>query len=703
MRHSIHLYSETLLYRRAKYALLFCAFIALSLATVVIILWVFPSSLFMSATSALVYILDLFHSAVNDEYVTNEHVPIFLLRASNFITKHAWINYYIIVCIFFISIALWRIFILKTIGGFYVWILKMKDSARFASGGNARFAGLFEDYNAKGDKGIYLGRSLFSPTWHMYDNEDRHMLTIAGSRSGKGASCIIPNLLEWQDSVLCIDPKATNYNVSHRARKEKNVKTLAIDPFNVSSTAQKACFNPLSIIDPQSLTAVEDVRIISDALITKEADGKNEHFTEGAKMLLDGYIVHVVTSGDYDNPSLLDVYNIIHMTSQEAIDIHAHMMANKSCGGMAHQAANRILETMASNEYKSVVATLKTNLKWLSSEAFKETLSRSDFSFDEMKDTRMSVFLIIPPDLLVTHKRFLRLFVNVAISRYTRGGKAKIKGLFIIDECPALGYMEEIIKAYGELASYNLIMWAFFQDKGQLDKLYGERGQTFIGSSRAVQVFGIDDSDAEWVAGMIGTRGSETTADNTYANTITAFRDAGSIRREIGAKGDMQYILRSGSPALLLQRTPYFKSFRFQKLARPDPDYPNIVSPELIIDFLVQLPLNFVYWIFILPYIVIINFIPKFIKNCLEGFTDQTLEENIKEIYYTTDLSHDPRGFKIPEKGILNYITYILRIMYFCLEYIFMFGFISIFTFIPASFAAVGLTLFLISAIIGFG
>ena len=567
-------FSETLPYRRVKYGLLFGVFVLLSVITVYIIS-LFSVSSFDVSLKLHSLARDIGFNSGNTVEEQENITNYFSENVFPLATNYGWIiDNWIFWGGVLIAVTVWQMIILKGFGSAYVWFLKLSDAARFASGGNARFAGLFEEYQAKKNKGIYLGRSLFSRTWRMYDNDDRHMLTIAGSRSGKGASCIIPTLLEWEDSVLCIDPKATNYNVTKTARNEKG-GALAVAPFKVSSASKSACFNPLSIIDPNSLTAVEDVRIISDALVTKEADGKNEHFTEGAKMLLDGYIVHVVTSGNYDNPSLIDVYEIVHMTSQEAIDIHAHMMANKSCGGLAQQAANRILETMGSNEYLSVVATLKTNLKWLSSEAFKETLSRSDFSFDAMKDNRMSVFLIIPPDLLVTHKRFLRLFVNVAISRYTRGGKAKVKGLFIIDECPALGYMEEIVKAYGELASYNLIMWAFFQDKGQIDKLYGERGQTFIGSSRAVQVFGIDDSDAEWVAGMIGTRGVATTADDTRTNNITAFRDAGSIRTEIGAKGDLQYILRSGSPALILQRTPYFKSHHFRRLAMSDPDHPD--------------------------------------------------------------------------------------------------------------------------------
>ncbi len=38
-------------------------------------------------------------------------------------------------------------------------------------------------------------------------DDDRHILTVAGSRAGKGVSLIVPNLLFWPGSVIAIDPK----------------------------------------------------------------------------------------------------------------------------------------------------------------------------------------------------------------------------------------------------------------------------------------------------------------------------------------------------------------------------------------------------------------------------------------------------------------------------------------------------------------
>jgi type IV secretion system protein VirD4 len=40
--------------------------------------------------------------------------------------------------------------------------------------------------------------------------DDRHMLTIAGSRAGKGVSMIIPNLIFYKGSAVIIDPKGEN-------------------------------------------------------------------------------------------------------------------------------------------------------------------------------------------------------------------------------------------------------------------------------------------------------------------------------------------------------------------------------------------------------------------------------------------------------------------------------------------------------------
>src|SRR5271166_5979410 len=59
--------------------------------------------------------------------------------------------------------------------------------------------------------GLLLGRR--QSRWIGW-RDDRHVLTIAGSRAGKGVSLIIPNLLFYPGSALVIDPKGENARIT---------------------------------------------------------------------------------------------------------------------------------------------------------------------------------------------------------------------------------------------------------------------------------------------------------------------------------------------------------------------------------------------------------------------------------------------------------------------------------------------------------
>ena len=61
--------------------------------------------------------------------------------------------------------------------------------------------------------------------------DNRHILTIAGSRGGKGRSLIIPNMLMYEGSVLAIDPKGELARITSRARAEMGQRVIVLDPF----------------------------------------------------------------------------------------------------------------------------------------------------------------------------------------------------------------------------------------------------------------------------------------------------------------------------------------------------------------------------------------------------------------------------------------------------------------------------------------
>ncbi len=113
-------------------------------------------------------------------------------------------------------------------------------------------------------------------------NDDRHVMTIAGNRAGKGVSLIIPNLLFYEGSALVIDPKGENARIT-AGRRGKGTKAggpglgqdvHVLDPFEVSGVAA-ASFNPIAEIDLNSDDCAEDAGMFADALITHPDHGEN--------------------------------------------------------------------------------------------------------------------------------------------------------------------------------------------------------------------------------------------------------------------------------------------------------------------------------------------------------------------------------------------------------------------------------------------
>jgi type IV secretion system protein VirD4 len=108
--------------------------------------------------------------------------------------------------------------------------------------GSARFA---TDREAapltRSQAGRLIGRDPKSKRLLRYDGP-AHLLTMAPTKTGKGVGTIIPNLLDLNRSVICIDPKGENARIAGRAR-EKFGPVHVLDPFGVTAKPSTA-FNP---------------------------------------------------------------------------------------------------------------------------------------------------------------------------------------------------------------------------------------------------------------------------------------------------------------------------------------------------------------------------------------------------------------------------------------------------------------------------
>lgn len=462
------------------------------------------------------------------------------------------------------------------IAPFYESVLRFFEQGRFGLGGSSRFAGIIEEWATlyKNQKeGIFLGRSLFNKFLTIGIEDKRHMLTVAATRAGKGTTAIIPNLLLWQGSTIVIDPKGTNAIVTARRRREMGQNVHIVDPFNIIGEKETAQFNPLAGLDPKSETIREDINMITEALVVPDPEQKERHWDDGAKTIIAGIIGHIVSSGKYDNPTLSEIREILGSDPETQKETWLDMMLNEGAGRLPKDAGARVMRGYSTGEISSIISNADKHTEWLSAPTMKKTLSSSTFDFAEMKEKPTTIYLILPPNKLVTYNRFLRLFINMALNEISNGGRSKVPILMIMDEFLALGRMEEVEKAFGLLAGYNLVMWPIVQEIGKLKDIYGSSFNAFINNSRGIQVFGVQGETSEFVSDLLGERRTAGMTKKEKWDRAAKLRAPNEVAIDVAVEAGWQYVLRSGKAPLVLEKIPYYQHEMFSGMYDQDPDY----------------------------------------------------------------------------------------------------------------------------------
>lgn len=433
--------------------------------------------------------------------------------------------------------------------------------------------------------------------------DDRHILTVAGSRAGKSVT-VIGNLFFYDGSVLCTDPKAELAGRTARARAALGQKVFILDPFGrceKSVKAWRARYNPLALLDPESETLVEDAELIADALVVSTGHEKDPHWNESARNFIHGLILHVVTAPCHEGRrTLVAVRALIRIALMEDEDapvdaekkaprrVEAEMLENAEriaavLGdedlASAIEGAARDFYEKTGNEQASVLSTVRRHTKFLDYKAMRRVLSGHDFDLADLKrdPAGISVYLCLPAGRMGACARWLRIFVNQLLDAVERTptGPGASPVLVCLDEFPVLGFMNQLQDAIGQAASFNLRLWVILQDWGQGKALYGERWESFAANAGVLQAFGnADITTADYLSrrlgktpvevtrtGEVGQRQSEAgltgkSTERQLHNLLTPDEITRAFAREDGLK--RQLILWSGRRPMILQRVEYF-------------------------------------------------------------------------------------------------------------------------------------------------
>ena len=365
---------------------------------------------------------------------------------------------------------------------------KLHGEARFARAGEVRKGKML----AK--TGIVLGK--FGGKVMRFGGAE-HVMLEAPTRAGKGVGVIIPNLLEWPDSLVVLDIKQENYENTAGFRKEiLSQHVLLFNPLDPSGRTVR--WNPLSYINRRDpVEVINELQKIAVMLYPDPLTGE-KFWAEGARTAFLGiaaYIAATVDDGDDALPFTLgEVYR--QFAAGDAQRRFTKIIADRKTAGKplseGCMLAIKDYTDSSPNTFSGLRQSVTSKINgWLNPYVDAAT-SQSDFDLADFRDKRISLYLGVSPDDLDRVAPIYGLLFQQLVDRNVRalpkGDKHQIKVLLALDEFASLGNCTVLANAFSFVAGYGLRMLPAFQSIEQIQGVYGDKVAADIERNCAVRL-----------------------------------------------------------------------------------------------------------------------------------------------------------------------------------------------------------------------
>ena len=326
----------------------------------------------------------------------------------------------------------------------------------------------------------------------LYYPGDAHLILTAPAGGGKGRDVIIPALLEYEGSVITVDPKGQNTAVTaHHRAKALGQRVVVLNPFNILPESlaglEPMGFNPMGILDPHAPSFGADCDAIGEAIVYHEGQG-DSHWTDSARQLVSGVVMTQAKAMLPEYRNLIYTYEVISGPrffefARQAAGLGDSMIA----GRLGRFAANK---ADTNKELLGIVSTAITQCNFMGNAAIAESLKPSGpvFRFASLRDTPTTVYLILPTRYLSTCAKWFRLVIATAMADLLQEGQGRYRTLALLDEFAQLGTLKVMADVMGIGRGHGIQLFPVLQDLNQLQHLYKDDWQTFL-SNAGAQIF----------------------------------------------------------------------------------------------------------------------------------------------------------------------------------------------------------------------
>jgi len=445
--------------------------------------------------------------------------------------------------------------------------------ARFAKKSEITKAGLF------GEKGIIVGK--LGGRYLMFEGQ-QHAIISAPTRSGKGVGIVIPNLLNWPESVVILDIKQENWDITSAYRRKYGQECYLFNPAAVDYRTHR--YNPLSYISEDPNFRIDDVQKIGNMLFPDQP-GTDVIWTATPRSLFLGVCLYLletpgkpVTLGQVLRETLVNGDGSAYF----AKIINDRAAAGNPLSGACVRGLNTYISIAAENTRSGIIGGFRSRLELWMNPLVDAATSANDFDLRDVRKKRMSIYLGVTPDNLERMAPLLNLFFQQLIDLNTRElpnqNKAiKYTCMLLMDEFTAIGKIPILSKGISYIAGYWLRMMPIIQSPAQLVEVYGKDAAQTFQTNHALQIIYPPKASetqtardiSEWlgyqtVKGISVSKSKSIFGKKTPSESASDQRRALMLPQEITSLGKTrELVVMEDVPPILANKVLYFKDRAF--------------------------------------------------------------------------------------------------------------------------------------------
>jgi len=329
-----------------------------------------------------------------------------------------------------------------------------------------------------------------------------HSFICAPTGSGKGVGVVIPTLLTYGGSVICLDIKGENFEKTSRARQSMGDEIYRFSPLDEDYRSHR--FNPL---DGVAKLAPErrftEAKRIAESFIVMPGDNV-QGFLVSAKEIFAASVLEVVKRG---TPTIAAIYDLLSQGGEfnemfAKLGEETSIPESKSIYLRMAGIADRTLSAYMSVLFDGGLGLWRDGL-------VRAATAKSDFDISSLRRKPASIYIVVSPNDLAMLAPVVRLLFQQTVAVLQTSEPQDDEPypvLLLLDEFPQLGRMNALGQAISTIRSYGGRMMIVAQSLSNLRSTYGNDGaQNFLANCRLQLFMAPADSETpDYVSKAIG-------------------------------------------------------------------------------------------------------------------------------------------------------------------------------------------------------